>query len=369
MVVSMTRFITARASAWIVLVLTVLVAGGLFAFGSGASGTQTPESGLPDAGESAQAAAIADDLDDGESSTALLVYERAGGELDQTDLAAIQQTLPDLGEFGQAVPPQLAEDGSSALVVLVLDAEPDVDLQAERADGIREAAAVDGLTLYLSGPEGFAVDVAGIFAGADVTLLADALGHDARIGRRFLNAGVGFGGGCLPKDIRAFTARAEELGRGQSLAFLREVDEINLRRRQRMVDLVVESFGGRPFGRRVAVLGLAFKPESDDVRDSPALDVAVRLKGLGAEVVSHDPEAMGPASRMHPQLAYAASAEEALRGAEAVVLVTEWREYRDLDPAATAQLVDQAVIFDGRNVLDAAAWRAAGWTYRGLGRP
>ncbi len=167
----MTRFITARASAWIVLVLTVLVAGGLFAFGSGASGTQTPESGLPDAAESAQAAAIADDLDDGESSTALLVYERDGGELDQADLAAIQQTLPDLGEFGQAVPPQLAEDGSSALVVLVLDAEPDVDLQAERADGIREAAAVDGLTLYLSGPEGFAVDVAGIFAGADVTLL------------------------------------------------------------------------------------------------------------------------------------------------------------------------------------------------------
>jgi len=205
--------------------------------------------------------------------------------------------------------------------------------------------------------------------GADVTLLADALGHDARIGRRFLNAGVGFGGGCLPKDIRAFTARAEELGRGQSLAFLREVDEINLRRRQRMVDLVVESFGGRPFGRRVAVLGLAFKPESDDVRDSPALDVAVRLKGLGAEVVTHDPEAMGPAGRMHPQLAYAASAEEALRGAEAVVLVTEWREYRDLDPVAIAALVDQAVIFDGRNVLDATAWRAAGWTYRGLGRP
>lgn len=167
----MTRFITARAGAWIVLVLTVLVAGGLFAFGSGASGTQTPESGLPDAAESAQAAAIADDLDDGQSTTALLVYEREGGSLDESDLADIQQTLPALGEIGQAVPPQLADDGSSALVVLVLDAQPDVDLQAERADEIRDAAAVDGLTLYLSGPEGFAVDVAGIFAGADVTLL------------------------------------------------------------------------------------------------------------------------------------------------------------------------------------------------------
>ncbi|WP_284233869.1 MMPL family transporter [Arenivirga flava] len=172
----MTRFVTGRAPAWIVLVLTVLVAGGLFALGTGASGTQTPESGLPDASESARAAAIVDDLDDGDSSTALLVYTREGagregGTVDEADLAAIRQTLPALGEFGQPVPPQLAEDGSSALVVLVLDAEPDVDLQAERAAGIRDAAAVDGLTLYLSGPEGFAVDVAGIFAGADVTLL------------------------------------------------------------------------------------------------------------------------------------------------------------------------------------------------------
>lgn len=167
----MTRFITGRAPAWIILVLTVLVAGGLFALGSGASGTQTPESGLPDAAESARAAAIVDDLDDGDSSTALLVYAREGGQVDEEDVAAIQQRLPELAEYGQAVPPQLAEDGSSALVVLVLDAEPDVDLQAERAAGIRDAAAVDGLTLYLSGPEGFAVDVAGIFAGADVTLL------------------------------------------------------------------------------------------------------------------------------------------------------------------------------------------------------
>ncbi|MGO3220518.1 UDP-glucose dehydrogenase family protein, partial [Microbacterium gubbeenense] len=157
--------------------------------------------------------------------------------------------------------------------------------------------------------------------GADVTQLADAIGHDERIGRKFLNAGVGFGGGCLPKDIRAFTARAEELGKGESVAFLKQVDEINLRRRQRVVDLVVDSFDGQVYGHRVTVLGLAFKPDSDDIRDSPALDVAVRLKGLGAEVVSYDPEAMDTARRAHPQLNYADSLEAALDGSEAVVVV------------------------------------------------
>ncbi|MCD1269704.1 nucleotide sugar dehydrogenase, partial [Microbacterium sp. MEC084] len=156
--------------------------------------------------------------------------------------------------------------------------------------------------------------------GADVTQLADAIGHDNRIGRRFLNAGVGFGGGCLPKDIRAFAARAEELGKGESVAFLKQVDEINLRRRQRLVDLVVDSFDGQVYGHRVAVLGLAFKPDSDDIRDSPALDVAVRLKGLGAEVISHDPEAMPNARRLHPQLDYADTVDQALTGAEAVVI-------------------------------------------------
>ncbi|MGO1468104.1 MAG: UDP-glucose dehydrogenase family protein, partial [Microbacterium gubbeenense] len=168
--------------------------------------------------------------------------------------------------------------------------------------------------------------------GADVTQLADAIGHDERIGRKFLNAGVGFGGGCLPKDIRAFTARAEELGKGESVAFLKQVDEINLRRRQRVVDLVVDSFDGQVYGHRVTVLGLAFKPDSDDIRDSPALDVAVRLKGLGAEVVSYDPEAMDTARRAHPQLDYADSLEAALDGSEAVVVVTEWKQFKALDP-------------------------------------
>ena len=205
--------------------------------------------------------------------------------------------------------------------------------------------------------------------GADVTALADAIGHDVRIGRRFLNAGVGFGGGCLPKDIRAFTARAEELGRGESLAFLTEGDAINLRQRQRVVDRAVEELGGSVFRKRIAVLGVTFKPDSDDVRDSPALDVAVSLTGLGAEVVATDPEGIENARVRHPQLVYTSSTQEALRGAELVVLVTEWNEYRALDPVATGRLVAERRIIDGRNVLDVEAWRAAGWQVRGLGRP
>ncbi|GAB2974166.1 UDP-glucose dehydrogenase family protein [Frigoribacterium salinisoli] len=204
--------------------------------------------------------------------------------------------------------------------------------------------------------------------GANVTDLADAIGHDARIGRRFLNAGVGFGGGCLPKDIRAFGARAEELGLGESLAFLREVDAVNLRRRQRVVELIVGLLGGSVHQRRVAVLGLAFKPDSDDVRDSPALDVAVQLHGLGADVVATDPEAIENARARHPQLNYAEDVTAAVAGAEVVVLLTEWSEYRELDPAQLAEHVDSRIVVDGRNVLDSATWRAAGWVYRGMGR-
>ncbi|WP_353828630.1 UDP-glucose dehydrogenase family protein [Agromyces sp. SYSU T0242] len=205
--------------------------------------------------------------------------------------------------------------------------------------------------------------------GADVTQLADAIGHDARIGRRFLNAGVGFGGGCLPKDIRAFTARAEELGRGDSVAFLKEVDAINLRRRARVAELVVDGAGGSVVGKRVAVLGVTFKPDSDDVRDSPALDVAVRLKGLGADVVATDPEGIRNARARHPQIEYAEALEDALRGADVVVLVTEWSQYREIDPAWASGIVADPVIVDGRNVLDPASWREAGWNYHGLGRP
>ena len=206
--------------------------------------------------------------------------------------------------------------------------------------------------------------------GADVTQLADAIGHDDRIGRKFLGAGIGFGGGCLPKDIRAFSARAEELGRGESIAFLRQIDEINMRRRDRAVQLVVDGLGGSVFKKNVTVLGAAFKPHSDDIRDSPALDVAVRLHGLGAWVTVTDPEAIANAQAKHPQLNYVADRDEALRSSDAVVVVTEWDEYRrQMPPEHVSTLTEGRVIIDGRNCLDAAAWRAAGWTYYGMGRP
>lgn len=205
--------------------------------------------------------------------------------------------------------------------------------------------------------------------GADITTLADAIGFDARIGRRFLNAGVGFGGGCLPKDIRAFQARAAELGVGQALDFLDDVDQINLRRRQRVVDLLEQHFGGDLAGRTVAVLGLAFKPDSDDVRDSPALDIAQRVAARGATVQATDPEAVETARRLQPQLDYRTTVDDAVAGADAIVVLTEWRQFRELDPAVVAQHTAARVIIDGRNCLDPGAWRQAGFTYVGLGRP
>ena len=203
--------------------------------------------------------------------------------------------------------------------------------------------------------------------GADVTQLADAIGHDARIGRRFLNAGLGFGGGCLPKDIRAFQARADELGL-ESLAFLADVDAVNLRRRVRVVDLAVE-LAGDVAGARIAVLGVAFKPDSDDVRDSPALDVARALHGRGAHVRVYDPEANATAARLAPELEYAADTDAALRDADVVLVLTEWAEFRQLDPSRVGELVAARRIVDARNVLDLAAWRAEGFEARGLGRP
>jgi UDPglucose 6-dehydrogenase len=205
-------------------------------------------------------------------------------------------------------------------------------------------------------------------SGADVTQLADAIGHDTRIGRRFLNAGLGFGGGCLPKDIRAFMARAGELGADQALAFLREIDSINLRRRVRMVDLAREELGGSIVGRRIAVLGLAFKPNSDDIRDSPALNVAAQMRLQGASVVVTDPEAVANAQRAWPDLAYADSPFDAAKDADLVMVLTEWDEYRNLDPAELGKVVADRRILDGRNALDRDAWRAAGWAYRALGR-
>ena len=205
-------------------------------------------------------------------------------------------------------------------------------------------------------------------AGADVVKLADAIGHDERIGRKFLGAGLGFGGGCLPKDIRAFMARAGELGADQALTFLREVDAINMRRRDRVVDLAKNAFDGSLLGHRVTVLGCAFKPNSDDVRDSPALSVAGSLSLAGAAVTVFDPEGMENAKKVFPTLNYAPTADASLKDSELVILATEWQEFRDLDPEAAGELVARRHIIDGRNVLNVDAWRAAGWTVDALGR-
>ncbi|WP_372699834.1 UDP-glucose/GDP-mannose dehydrogenase family protein [Arthrobacter sp. JSM 101049] len=206
-------------------------------------------------------------------------------------------------------------------------------------------------------------------AGADVKVLADAIGLDERIGRKFLNAGVGFGGGCLPKDIRGFMARAGQLGADEALTFLREVDNINMRRRSRLVELAREVLGGSLIGKRITMLGASFKPDSDDVRDSPALSVAAQLQLQGAAVTVTDPFAINNARKRFPELHYLESTQEALEGAELVVLVTEWAEYVNLDPVTVATKTAARIIIDGRNVLDSASWCDAGWKYRGMGRP
>ncbi|GAA4606990.1 UDP-glucose/GDP-mannose dehydrogenase family protein [Actinoallomurus liliacearum] len=206
-------------------------------------------------------------------------------------------------------------------------------------------------------------------AHADVTKLSEALSYDDRIGGKFLGPGLGFGGGCLPKDIRAFMARAGELGVDQALSFLREVDAINIRRRIRMVDLARELLGGSFIGRTVGVLGAAFKPNSDDIRDSPALDVATSIRAQGGQVTVYDPQALENARRAHPDLTYGSSAMDAVDGAHVVLLLTEWKEFRELDPEVLGGAVAERNIVDGRNALDPERWRTAGWQYRALGRP
>ncbi len=205
-------------------------------------------------------------------------------------------------------------------------------------------------------------------AGGDVTVLAKAIGYDPRIGSRFLQAGIGFGGGCLPKDIRAFMARAHELGAEQAVEFLREIDAINLRARQRVIELVRRDLSEDLRGKKVAVLGAAFKPDSDDVRDSPALDIAVQIQAAGAIVTVHDPKAMTNAEKRFPVLNFASTINECVAGAEIVLHLTEWKIYREIDPVELKSLVNQAIIIDGRNALDREKWLAAGWKFRALGR-
>jgi UDPglucose 6-dehydrogenase len=205
-------------------------------------------------------------------------------------------------------------------------------------------------------------------AGGDVTILAQAIGYDPRIGNRFLQAGIGFGGGCLPKDIRAFMARAKELGADQALEFLREIDSINLRARQRIIELVRKDLLEDLHGKKVAVLGAAFKPDSDDVRDSPALDIAAQIHTAGATVVVFDPKANEAAHKRFPALTYAKSVDECLTGADIVLHLTEWKQFRELDPAELKSLVNNPIVIDGRNALDRQKWIDAGWHFRALGR-
>ena len=205
-------------------------------------------------------------------------------------------------------------------------------------------------------------------AGGDVTVLAKAIGYDPRIGSRFLQAGIGFGGGCLPKDIRAFMARAQELGANQALEFLREIDAINLRARQRVIDVVRADLSEDLTQYKIAVLGATFKPDSDDVRDSPALDIAVQLNAAGAKVVVHDPKGIEPARKRFPDLDYRESVLDAVKDVDAILHLTEWKEYRELDPYAIGTLVKSKFLIDGRNMLDREKWRQAGWRVHALGR-
>jgi UDPglucose 6-dehydrogenase len=282
---------------------------------------------------------------------------------------AVEDTLhPDRLVYG--LPPGADGDTARALLdevyaTIVAAGTPKVETDYATAEMVKTAA-----NSFLATKISFINAMAELCeaTGADVKLLADAIGYDDRIGRKFLNAGLGFGGGCLPKDIRAFMARAGELGADQALTFLREVDNINMRRRIRMVELAREVCDGSLLGKRVAVLGAAFKPNSDDIRDSPALNVAAQLQLQGAVVRVTDPAAVENSRRLWPQLDYAPTAEEAAERADAVLVLTEWDEYRQLDPVAFGRVVKQKRVLDGRNALNREAWTAAGWSYRALGR-
>ena len=276
-----------------------------------------------------------------------------GGDSSNSDDRAEQQRVEDLAR--EIYAPAL-EEGTPFLVMDLPTAElVKVSANAFLATKISFINAVSELCEIV---------------GADVTALADAIGMDDRIGRKFLGAGLGFGGGCLPKDIRAFMARAGELGADQALTFLREVDAINMRRREKTVELARQTLGGSLIGRNVTVLGAAFKPNSDDVRDSPALAVAGSLSLSGANVTVYDPQGMENAAKIFPTLTYAPNVEEALEGAEIVIVATEWKQFQELDPVAARKLVagDNPTVLDGRNCLPRKEWEAAGWNFLALGR-
>jgi UDPglucose 6-dehydrogenase len=281
---------------------------------------------------------------------------------------AVEDTLrPDRLVFG------LAKDDDRSVVALrqvyaslIAAGTPVVETDLATAELIKTAA-----NSFLATKISFINAMAEVCeaTGGNVVQLADALAYDARIGRQFLRPGLGFGGGCLPKDIRAFFARAQELGAGQALGFLREVDAVNDRRRARMVELTAQACGGALTGRRIGVWGAAFKPDTDDIRDSPALAVAVALHKRGADVVVYDPQARDNARKAYPELEYADSAVDAATDAHALLHLTEWREFAEIDPAELAGRVYATKLLDGRSGLDVARWQRAGWTYRALGQP
>ena len=283
---------------------------------------------------------------------------------------AVQDTLaPDRLVYGVAAPGTPAADAQIALLDAVyarlIAAEvPRLVMGFETAELVKVSA-----NAFLATKISFINAIAELCeaTGGDVTDVARAIGMDDRIGSKFLRAGIGFGGGCLPKDIRAFIASAEDLGVGEALGFLREVDAVNQRRRVRVVELARELLGDLA-GRRITVLGAAFKPDSDDVRDSPALEVVSRLMSAGAHVTVTDPEALDNAATRVPGLVGEADTEQALAGAELVLLLTEWSEYKGLDPVRVRNLVAAPRMIDGRNVLDPGAWQDAGWEIRSLGR-
>jgi UDPglucose 6-dehydrogenase len=279
---------------------------------------------------------------------------------------AVQDTLhPDRLVVGVAS--ASADDLLRAVYAPILDADgtPWISTDLATAELVKVSA-----NAFLATKISFINAIADIceVTGGDVTTVAKAIGYDARIGPRFLSAGLGFGGGCLPKDIRAFMARAQELGVHDALGFLREVDEINMRRRRRTVDLARDLIGGSFLGRNVAVLGAAFKPDSDDVRDSPALNVAATIRLQGGQVRVHDPAAIDNARAAFPTLEYTLDVEKACEQADLVLHLTEWQEYLDLDPAALAGIVRSTKVIDARNALPTMRWQTAGWTVRALGR-
>ncbi|WHS49753.1 UDP-glucose/GDP-mannose dehydrogenase family protein [Rothia sp. SD9660Na] len=283
---------------------------------------------------------------------------------------AVQDTLhPDRLVYGLPAEPRVAQAGAKALdavyAPLLAEGIPQIKTNYPTAELVKVAA-----NSFLATKISFINAMAELCeaTGGDVTELAHAIGYDERIGNKFLRAGVGFGGGCLPKDIRAFMARAEELGVEDAVSFLRDIDAINQRRRDRVVTESIKAFGGEIEGARITVLGAAFKPNSDDIRDSPALEVALRLADAGATVTISDPEALPGVAARYPQLTCVQDPEQALVGAQLVLLLTEWQTFVELDPARVASLVERPRIIDGRNALDKDAWQSAGWDYAGLGR-